>query len=338
MRHLFALQAQDYPGARWSVGLRSADGTAADVDSALAAGHIVRSWPMRGTLHLVAPEDLAWMLALTRPRQATWAAKRRDDLGLSEADLARAGEIARERLRGVRPMRRDDLLAAFREAGIPTTDQRGYHLLWNLAQDGITVFGPMDGAQPTFVLFDEWITTSRHLEGDDALEEFARRYFASHGPATDRDFAWWSSLTLTDARRAIALAGLESREFDGVVHHLPAGLDPARDGVDLLPGFDEYLLGYSDRTAVVAPEHLPRIVPGNNGVFRPTIVDRGEVVGLWSARRLTRRTLVGLDPFAPLPARVQAGIATAVRRYGRFLGTEAELELGPGGGPSDVSG
>lgn len=322
---MLAVQAQDYPGARWSLGLRSSGITATDVDAALAAGRLVRSWPMRGTLHLVPPEDLGWMLALSRPRQATWSTKRRDDLGLSAADLARAAEVAHEVLAGRRPMRRDDLLAAFRQAGIPTTEQRGYHLLWALAHDGVTVFGPMEGTQPTFVLLNDWVTHPRELAGDEALAEFAARYFRGHGPATDRDFAWWSSLTLTDARRGIALADLVSREFDSVVHHLPADPEPAPPGIDLLPGFDEYLLGFQDRTSVVHPAELPRIVPGNNGVFRATIVDRGEVVGLWRARALARRVEVSLEPFGPLSMRARRGVESAASRYSAFLGTPVEL-------------
>lgn len=320
VRWMLALQAQDLPGARWSVGLRTPGTTDADVIDALASGEIVRSWPMRGTLHLVAAEDLAWMLRLTRPRQATFSASRRRDLGITDAELASAGDIARGVLEGGRVLRRDLLLAEFDAAGIPTTAQRGYHLLWNLAHDGVIVFGPLDGTQPTFALFDEWITTSRDLEEDEALGEFAARYVASHGPATDRDFAWWSSLTLGQARRGLEIAGMPSIERDGVRHYLADGLEPAKRGIQLLPGFDEFLLGYQDRSAPLAAEFAPRIVPGNNGIFQPTIVAGGLVAGTWKRSATTKRIALDLEPFVELSAGTRAGIDRAAARYGSFSG------------------
>lgn len=325
VRWMLALQAQDLPGARWSVGLRTPGTTDADVRAALAAGEIVRSWPLRGTLHLVAPEDLGWMLELTRPRQRPWAATRRRDLGITDDELARAVDTARRVLEGGRVLRRDLLLAEFERAGIPTSSQRGYHLLWNLAHEGVTVFGPPDGDQPTFVLFDEWITVHRQLEPDEALGEFALRYARSHGPVTDRDFAWWSSLTLTQARRGLDIAGLPFIEREGVRYFHAPGLGPAPSAVHLLPGFDEFLLGYQDRSAPLAAEHSARIVPGNNGVFRPTIVVNGIVVGTWRRTASATRVTVEFESFADLADRPRARATQVAERYGRFLGVPATI-------------
>lgn len=330
VRHLLAMQAQDFPGAKWSVGLRLPGCTDADVEAALAAGEIVRSWPMRGTLHFVAPEDLHWMLEISRRRQATFAAKRRADLGITDAELDRAGQLAHDALVGGRVLRRDALLAVFDEAGIPTTAQRGYHLLWNLAQAGLTVFGPVDGKHQTFALLSEWVPNPRQLSGDEALGEFAARYFAGHGPATERDFAWWASLPLGEARTAISLAGLETLVADGATYYLPAGLEPSRESVLALPGFDEYLLGYQDRSVVVPPAFSERIVPGNNGIFRPTIVARTQVVGTWRRIDKPKQVSVTPEPFAPLTASTSAGFSRSVKRYGKFLGKPAVVvEEGP---------
>lgn len=323
VRALLALQAQDLPGARWSVGLRTRGATDADVGAALASGEIVRSWPMRGTLHLVAAEDLAWMLRLTRPRQAGFAAARRRDLGITDEELRAAADIARARLEGGGVLRRDLLLASFEESGIPTTGQRGYHLLWNLAQDGVTVFGPPDGAHPTFALFHEWITTSRELEEDEALGEFAARYVVGHGPATDRDFAWWSSLTLTQARRGLDIAGVPSIERGGSRYYLAEGLEPARRGIHLLPGFDEYVLGYQDRSAPLDAEFAARIVPGNNGIFQPTLVVGGLIEGTWRRSTTSTTATVDIEPFGTVSATTRAGIDRAATRWGRFLGLPA---------------
>ncbi len=325
-RWMLALQSQDFPGARWAIGLRLPHATARDVDDALAAGTIVRSWPMRGTLHIVAAEDLGWMMSIAARRQATWAAKRRGDLEITDDQLVRAGDIAVGELTGGRIIRRDALLAAWEAAGIPTTGQRGYHLLWNLAHQKLIVFGPHDAKQPTFTLFEEWVRTHRDLEGDAALAEFATRYFRSHGPATERDFAWWASLTLGDARKGIAAAeGLQARDFGGVTHYLAEGLEPAASGVFALPGFDEYMLGYSDRSPALPAEFAQRIVPGNNGMFLPTVVVDGQVAGTWKRTEGAKKITVDLSEFTSMTKKSRAGFARALRRYGEFVGKPVEL-------------
>ena len=325
-RWLLALQSQDLPGARWSIGLRLPGGTEAQVERALAAGEVVRSWPMRGTLHIVAPEDLGWMLDISAGRQAAWAAKRRRDLEITDEQLAGAGDIAAELMGGGSAVRRDTLLGAWEQRGIPTTGQRGYHLLWNLAHAKLIVFGPPDAKQPTFALFEEWVTAHRRLSGEEALAEFATRYFRSHGPATERDFAWWASITLSDARKGIAAAtGLERREFGGVGHYLAQGLEPAASGAHALPGFDEYMLGYQDRSPALAAQYTQRIVPGNNGMFLPTAVVDGEVVGTWKRTESAKKVTVELSEFRPLAKKGRAGLERALRRYGAFVGKPVEL-------------
>ena len=165
------------------------------------AGAIVRSWPLRGTLHLVAAEDLGWLLALTAPRMLATAATRRAALGLTESDVEHARGIATDVLSGRRVLSRRALLAALEASGVDTAGQRGYHLLGSLAQTGTLVLGPTEGAQQTFALLDECVMHPRRLERDEALGELALRYFRSHGPATARDLARWSGLTLADVRR-----------------------------------------------------------------------------------------------------------------------------------------
>ncbi|CAN5617942.1 winged helix DNA-binding domain-containing protein [soil metagenome] len=325
VRWMLAMQAQDYSGAKWSIGIRCPTATDASVEQAIAAREIVRSWPMRGTLHFVASEDLSWMLRISSARQSTWAAKRRADLGISDNELARAGELAVDRLAGGRLIRRDDLLATFEADGIPTAAQRGYHLIWNLAHSGLIVHGPVDGTQATFALLDEWVPRPRVLEGDEALGEFASRYFASHGPATERDFAWWASITLTDARIGIAIAQPESIEIDGVMYFHIGDLAPARPAVHALPGFDEYLLGYQDRSAGLDVRWANRIVPGNNGVFLPTLVVDGQIVGTWKRTARTTSVVAEIEPFTTLTARASTGFERAMRRYGRFLGRDVTV-------------
>lgn len=327
VRHMLATQAQDFGGAKWSVGLRLPGSTDAAIEAALAAGEIVRSWPMRGTLHFVAPEDLGWMLAISRTRQGAFAARRRADLAITDAELVRAGDLAADAVTGGRVIRRDHLLELWQRGGIPTDGQRAAHLIWNLAHDGLLVFGPVDGKQQTFALLDEWVSDPRRLEGDEALAEYATRYFTSHGPATVKDFAWWASLTLGDARKGVAAAtGIVEREFDDTSYLLAEHLEPAPLGVHALPGFDEYLLGYSDRSPVLPAAFSQQIVPGNNGMFLPTIIDAGQVVGTWKRVGSGKKQRIAPVPFTALRATAERGFAKAVARYAEFLGTELAVE------------
>lgn len=315
VRHLGAAQAQDLPGALTSLALRTAGRSRADVVAACDAGAIVRSWPMRGTLHLVPAEDLGWMLPLGTPRPQVQAARRRVELGLTDADVDRAGELAL----GAVPATREELFAVWAEAGLEPVKGRGYHLLGTLASRGLLCFGPVRDTVPVIVDVARWIPQPRRLERDEALGEWARRYFRSHGPATRLDFARWTNMPVADVDTGLAIARpeLARLEADGVEYLL----DPAvpdllaahrREalGVHLLPGFDEFVLGYSRRDDVLDAEHSDRIVPGGNGVFRATVVQRGRIVGTWAAPR--RRLEV--SPFGTLDDRTETAITRAHAR------------------------
>lgn len=320
VRRMTAAQAQDYPGALTSVALRAADRTRSSVERALDDGEVVRSWPMRGTLHLVAADDLPWMLELLGPRALAGLAGRRQALGLTEADAERAREAVVAALAGGRRLGRAALLAAITEAGVATTGQRGYHLLWFLAQTGTLCLGPTEDGQQAFVLLDEWVPAPRRPDREQALAELAGRYFRGHGPATVHDLARWAGITVRDARAGLAAVEpeLARLDVDGVVHHLdpetPDLLAACRDearGLLLLPGFDEFVLGYGDRTAILDPVFAERIVPGGNGVFRPTVVHDGRIIGTWRATGKGPARTVAAEPFDTFPADVAAAVEKA---------------------------
>ncbi|WP_448642895.1 winged helix DNA-binding domain-containing protein [Geodermatophilus sp. URMC 63] len=313
VRALGAVQGQDLPGALTSVALRTAGRSRAGVESALDAGDVVRSWPMRSTLHLTAAEDLPWMLALLGPRVLAGAAKRRAVVGLTEADLERAREVATGGLTGGRRLGRRALLAALAEAGCDVTGQRGYHTLWYLAQTGTLVLGPPEAGDQAFVLLDEWIRAPRRLEGEEALAELALRFFTGHGPATVADLVRWAGTTVRDARAGLApvrdrltaidVEGTEMLMAADTADRLAAHRAEA-EALHLLPGFDEFVLGYADRTCAVAPEFADRIVPGGNGVFRATVVVGGRVVGTWRWTGKGARRAVTAEPFTAFPGGV----------------------------------
>jgi len=320
VRLLTCVQGQDLAGALTSVALRTAQRTRAGVSAALDAGEVVRSWPMRSTLHLVPAEDLHWLLELCGPRVLAGAARRRAVLGLTEADTERARELVTAALSGGRRCSRKELLAVVADGGVATTGQRGYHLLWYLSQTGTLCLGPMDGGDQLFVLLDEWVTAPRRLDRDAALAELALRYLRGHGPATVADLARWAGLPVTDVRAGVAAVRdeLAAVEVDGREHlmapetaDLLAGCRAQAAGLFLLPGFDEFVLGYADRSCAVPPEHADRIVPGGNGVFRPTVVHRGRVVGTWGWEGRGARRTVTATPFTTFPDEVAEAIPAA---------------------------
>ncbi|MCS5717983.1 winged helix DNA-binding domain-containing protein [Herbiconiux sp. CPCC 205763] len=351
-RHLLALQAQDFGQAVWALGLRSPGATRADVAAALDGAQVVRSWPMRGTLHFSTPDDLRWMLSLTAAKTITGVAARHRQLELDDTVFGRARRIAAAELRGGGSFSRDEFFALLEADGIPTKNQRGVHIIWWLAHDGLLCWGPTRGTQQALVLLDEWAPPARdpHASRDDSLAEFVLRYFTGHGPATLKDFCWWSKTTVTDAQRGLALVRdrLTETEIDGVTFWMrdPADRDasagrhdgssrpaagahpsPRRrpPGVRALPGFDEYLLGYQDRSHALPSEFADRIVPGNNGMFLPMIVSRGEIVGTWRRSVTAKKAEVTAEPFTALSSTEQRGFVREVTRYGRFLGVPVTI-------------
>lgn len=332
VRRLGALQAQDYHAALWAVGLRSG-ATEREVVVALAAGQIVRTWPMRGTIHLVPPADVRWMLGLLTPRVVQRSQGRLRQLGLDGAALAAGARVLVAGLEGGRQLTRPTAFTLLEAAGIATGGQRGYHILMQHAQHGLICFGPHVGKQPSFVLLDEWVPAAPPLPRDEALAALALRYFASHGPATIHDFCWWSGLTVADARAGLAavagqLAAVEAEGqryyYDEAAAMPGAGLA----GPLLLPPFDELLIAYRDRAAVIDPADMGRVVPGGNGVFNPIVVLGGRVAGIWRRELRAGQVELSVSPFQPWPDNVGPALTGAAERYGRFLGLPATLAAG----------
>jgi hypothetical protein len=327
VRWMGLIQAQDYLAALWAVGLRMVDATEAAVERALADRRIVRTWPARGTLHLAAAEDVRWMLALLAPRVIAGAAGRYRQLGLDDAAFARSSKVIVDLLQGGKQLPRDAIFRELESAQISTAGQRGIHILGRLAQEGLICFGARAGKQQTFALLEEWIPASVAKTRDEALAELARRYFTSHGPATLQDFVWWSGLTALDARAGLELArpGLGHEVIDGQAYWLLAAMPAAGDAspsAHLLPAFDEYLVGYRDRSAVLDPAEVRRINAGG-GMLSATILLDGQVAGTW--KRTLKKGSVAVTPhwFAEPGDVDEEAFAAAAHRYGAFL----ELQL-----------
>ncbi|GGK91585.1 hypothetical protein Sme01_53970 [Sphaerisporangium melleum] len=329
---LGAMQAQDLASGLWSFGARLAGHTVADVTAALERREALRTWPMRGTIHFVPSRDARWMLDLMAVRVLNAAARRREQLGLPEETVAEAMEVLGGALAGGGRLSRSQCLAVLGAKGIDTGGQRGYHLLCHASQLGLLCIAPNIGNEQSFVLLDEWVPDPHRPERDEALGTIALRYFRGRGPATRHDFAGWTGLTAADAKRGIAVAGeaLARVTVDGLETYLDAALLdaplPAEDDeVLVLPGFDEYLLGYKDRSFMVADEHKAAIIPGGNGVFRSTVVRGGRVVATWTRILAKSRVLISVQPLVPLHGGDRAEVERAFEQYARFVERTPEV-------------
>lgn len=295
---------------------------------------------MRGTLHVTLAEDLGWIISLTAERMAKSMLTRHRQLEITTPDVEKVRELSLvllERLGG--RVTRDELFAAWEQADQATKAQRGYHLLFLLCLQGTLVQGPMNseagnGNSQFFVSSEDWIKNPRTMDRGDALAELALRYFRSHGPATINDFQWWSKLMLKDIRAGldVAAAGLATIECGGASYYLApetaellGGTVAGARSVILLPGFDEYLLGYTDRSAALAPEHAQLTVPGSNGMFKATVVTGGQVAGTWrkaqtAAERESQRAGVVLpELFDGLTPSQDKGLEKSAKAYVHWL-------------------
>jgi hypothetical protein len=324
-----AMQAQDHGSVLWSLGVRLPTFTIDDVRAALERREALRTWPMRGTVHLIPPRDAHWMLDLMGVRALAGAAARRATLGLTEEVADKGVAVLAGALAGGRRLTRAQCVQALKDGGVDASGQLAYHLLWYASQRGVTCIAPHVGTEQTFVLLDEWVPDPHRPERDEALGIIALRYFRSHGPTTRQDFAGWTGLTATDAKRGIAAAGgrLTTVRVDGVeMVSTPELLDttpqPAADpdAVWALPGFDEYLLGFKDRAMMLDAEHKQAIIPGNNGVFQATVVRGGRVIGTWKRTVTKKNTVVDVRPLVPLAISDRARVEAALEPYARFTG------------------
>jgi len=329
VRWLGAVQAQDYLGSLLAIVLRMQNATEEAVEQAIADRTIIRTWPMRGTLHFVTATDVRWMLTLLTPRVVANSRWRRKQLELDAGVFARSRKAFMSALLGGRHLSRNAMYKALEAAGIATAAGRGLHILGHLAQEGLICFGARQAKQPTFALLDEWAPAAKAKERDMALAELASRYFTSHGPATLQDFAWWSGLTMADARDALEMSKshLVQEVIKGRTYWLSSSVRTAKDAgptAYALPAYDEYTVAYKDRSAVLEPLHAKRASSGN-GIFNPIIVINGQVVGTWKRRLDKGSVVITPNLFTSLTKADRQALARAASQYGVFLKTRVVL-------------
>jgi winged helix DNA-binding protein len=331
VRLLGAVQAQDYSGAKWAVALRTRGAVDGVVEQALTDGSIVRTHVLRPTWHFVAPADVRWMLALTASRVKAAMAYHDRKLELDDATFRRSNTAITRALGDGKQLTRGELGQVLRRARIDVTSgQRLGHLVMRAELDGLICSGARRGKQFTYALLEERVPPAAALDRDEALLELTRRYFATRSPATASDFAWWSGLTVTDATKGIQLAGshLEREIVDDQTLWSDAS-QPSRAKTSptahLLPNYDEYFIGFKDRSAIGRRLKSSEIVTGGDAVTAHVVVVDGQLVGGWKRTLEKTKVVVQLNLLAHLTAAEERAVASAAEAYGRFLGLPVEL-------------
>jgi len=330
VRWLGAVQAQDYAGAKWAVAQRTPGASNAGLDRVFEDGGVLRTHVMRPTWHFVAPEDIRWLLALTGPRVHAANASYYRKFELDDAVFGRSHELIGDALRGGARLTRAELAGVLRDGGVEASGLRLAYVLMHAELDGVICSGGLRGKQFTYALLEERAPRARILARDEALAELTKRYLASHGPATAHDFAWWSGLTVADAKVGIELvkSQLVQELVDGKTFWFVPPVTTAKAAspvVHLLPNYDEHLVAYKDHGPSFDPAVFRQLDAGDDALMAHIVVVDGLVVGGWrrSVRRndvvVTTNLLVGLD------GAEQAGLEAAAEDYGRFLGLPVSL-------------
>jgi len=327
---LGAVQAQEYEPATWALALRM-DGTPVrrDLEDAFEAGLILRTHVMRPTWHFVTQESIRWLLELTGPCVQRRMATYNRQLELDPPTMTRAAKIFERSLRDRQFLTRTELGERLRRAGLDASAMRLAHLAMHAELEGVICSGPRRGKQFTYALVAERAPQARRLERDEALAELARRFLRSHGPATVRDFVWWSGMATADAKRGFEACRAASEAIDGLTYwSVASGAGSLRDATaHLLPIYDEYLVAYRDRVAV---PHAPSGITSESGqrvIFQHAAIVDGHIAGTWRTFRGPRDVTVTVTPLRRLKRDERRALANAGERYQRFLESPVEVQI-----------
>lgn len=326
---LGALQAQEFPVAKWSVAQRANGVSNAAMDQAFADGAILRTHLLRPTWHFVLPTDIRWMLDLTAPRVNALNAYYYRKLELDSTLFAKSNALLAKALKSGRHLTRKELAALLDRAGITANGLRLGYILMRAELDAVICSGAPSGKQQTYALLDKRTPQAKTLDRDVALAELTRRYFISRGPATLKDYSGWSSLTTADGRSGLDMvkSQLEHDVVDGRTYWFASpspGAKAASKVIDLVQGYDECIMSYGESKDVLSAPMAPPI-PGERVMFTHAILLDGQLIGHWRPVSKKNAVVVETSFYRPLDRVEAQALDAAVERYGRFLGVPAEV-------------
>lgn len=327
VNYMGAMQAQDYTMSKWAVGCRLKNSTEHEIDVAFNENKILRTHVLRPTWHFVSPQDIKWMLKLTEPRLKGFAKNEHKKLGIDNAILKKSKNALQKAMAGNQYLIRSEIKALFDAEKIPTSDNRlGLHL-FDAEVEGLICSAGRRGKQLQYGLLDEIVPEAKLLDRDEALQELAKRYFISHGPATVYDFSWWSGLTVSEAKKAVdSNASLFEAITIGDFRYwckkgLLDAIDHSENVTMLLPAFDELLISYKDRSGMVADAHRKEVYT-NNGIFRPIIVLNNQIIGTWKSVKAKGRVTIEKLCFDSVNKDTNPDLKAEMKDYARFIGME----------------
>jgi hypothetical protein len=321
---LGAVQSQDYAGAKWALAQRMTDTTDAALDQALADGSILRSHLLRPTWHFATPRDIRWMLQLTAPRVHAMNAIMYRQTELDKATFKKSYAVLEKSLRDGKQLTRTELASSLGKAGILAKGVRLAYIIMSAELEGLIVSGARRGKQFTYALLEERAPQARSLTREEALAELAQRYFTSRGPASLQDFAWWSGLTMTDARNGLELvkSKFSHETVNSQTYWFPDSSPQTKDkspAAYLLPNYDEYLVGYTDRSTAFDASHTDKLDSRGGILFQHTIVLDSQVAGTWKRTLKKEEVAMEIVAFVKWTKLEKQAIAEAAERFGRFL-------------------
>jgi hypothetical protein len=324
VRHLGAVQAQDYAGAKWAIGLRTDGVTDADVERAFSEGAFLRTHVLRPTWHFVAPEDIRWMLALTAPRVRALIAYMDRQLGLDNETLNKSKVLLRKTLQGGKQLTRPDLQPVFEKALLPARGQQLGQILMHAELDGLVCSGPRRGKRFTYALLEERVPPASEWTREESLAELVKRYFRTRGPATLQDFSWWSGLTLSDARKGMEMVKqqfVNTTVSNQTYWFAETELPPKKKypPAYLLPNYDEYFIGFKDRSAIGEIARQVGIRKDDPALIAHILILDGQLIGGWRRTLYQDSVHVETSPITRLSRSEEQAVREAAKRYGEFL-------------------
>ena len=333
VRWLGAVQAQDFAAAKWAIGQRMIDGTDGRIERAFDEGAILRTHVLRPTWHFVLPEDIRWLIALTAPRVHAVNAYVYRRFGLDAATRRRSNAIIERALRGRQYLARAAVVAKLRAARVASDPIAIGTLLMAAELDALICSGPLQGKRHTYALLEERVPPAPSITRDEAIARLTRRFFASHGPATARDFCWWSGLLAKDVRLGLELtrSALVSEVVEGEHYWRMPSTErptPGRSRVHLLSNFDEYLVAYADRRAAYDVDCLAEKRPSRSPVFAHTVLIDGQIVATWQRSVARGAVAIVITPIRGLGRADRTAVRRVAERYAAFLGTSPQVTYG----------
>jgi len=320
--HFGMMQAQDFNSAKWAIGARLNGCTEKLIQEDFDKGEILRTHVLRPTWHFVTPENIRWMLRLST-KQIMQSMKSRDrDLGLTDEIYLKCFSIIENAFEKDISPTRNDLAKILHDAGMKFESSHVYHIVTGAEANGILCSGAFREKTQTYALLEKRVPAAKPYTKEESLAKLARIYFTGHGPATLQDFVWWSGLSVGEARMGLESVQKEfvSETVDGQRYWMPIvdypSLVECKSNVHLLPAFDEYIVGYKDRTAVITSENHRKSI-SSNGVFRPVIIQDGRVIGIWKKASSGKKP-IAITPFEPIDKSTQYLINMAAEKFDAF--------------------